>query len=182
MGKNKQLINFLSGFAITTLVVLAVRFGVEFVLFIIESFELSRPVLIFYTSILYGIVFLIARTGARTNRQRSAPDIPDDSQDNFETEILSKKSSIKPGVRTLLWVFFGSFSIFWLTPGLVIYWSSPIHPQKLTALLGSLFGLASAAIYFAVKNERFQKIIDRLLFFIGVCLGLLLAYWIVSSN
>jgi hypothetical protein len=176
MEKKKPLVSLLSAFAITSLVMLAVRFGAEFVLYMIGSFELSREVLVIYTSILYGIVFFIARIGARSNKQRSVPDITDYGQDDNETKILFKKSPIKARVRTFLWVFFGAFSVFCLTPGLVIYWSSPIHPEKITAVLGSFFGLASAAIYFAVKNERFPKIIDRLFFLIGTFLGLSIGY------
>jgi hypothetical protein len=179
MKGKRQFIRFFSGFAITSLVVLLVCFGVDFMLHIIGSFELSSQILVFYTSIFYGIVFLVARAGARMKNNRLNPDLTEENLLD-ETESLSKKNSIIPVVRGFLWLFFAAFSVLWLTPALVVYWSAPIYPEKMTTLLGSLFGLGSAAIYYAAKNDKFPLIMDRLLFLIGTCLGLLTAGRIVS--
>ena len=179
MKRKRQFKSFVSGFVITLLVVLLVKFGVDFVLSIIGSFELSNHVLVFYTSIFYGIVFFIARAGVRIKNQRLNPDLPEENLLD-EIESLSKKKSIISVMRSLLWLIFAAFSVLWLTPALVVYWSSPIYPDKMTALVGSLFGLASAAIYYAAKNEKFPLVMDRVLFITGTCLGLLISGWIVS--
>ena len=181
MKGKRQFLSFLSGFVITSLVVLLVRFGVDIVLFIIGSFGLSSEVLVFYTSIFYGIVFLVARAGVRIKNHRLNPDLTEEDLPDGK-KILSKKSAIISRARSYLWLFFAAFSVLWLTPALVVYWSSPIYPAKMTTLLGLLFGLALAAIYYAANNEKFPLITDRLLFLTGTCLGLLISGWIVSPN
>jgi hypothetical protein len=179
MNERRRLFCFLSGLAIALLVSLFVIFGTNLMLRIIRAFDLPTQALVIYTSIFYGIIFFIARASVPVNRR---PLSLQETEEGLldEGENPPKKRPAISLLLTILWVLFGIFSVLWVTPALVIYWSSPIYPDKITALLALIFGLASAAIYFALKNERFHSILDRLLFLGGTCLGLSISVWIIS--
>ena len=179
-GKNNWLLCLLSGLGISLLGALFILFGVRFVLLLVETWQLPKQVLVIYTSIFYGIVFLFARAGVRVkSRWKYAPVNEEHLED--ETEALSEKRSVISRVRTAIWVSFGIVSVLWLTPALAIYWISPLHPNRVILLCASIFGLAAAAIYFVGNDEKFLSITDRLMFCLGACFGPIIVVFLFSD-
>ena len=179
--KNNWLLCLLYGFGISFLIALFVLLGVQFMLFLLAGWKLPREVVVVYTSLFYGIVFFIARIGTRAkNRWKQITINEEDLED--ETEIFTKKRSIISRIRSVLWILFAIFSVLWLTPTLVIYWTSPLHSNSIFTLFSFVFGFTASVIYFVVNTEKFLSITDRLIFFLGACSGPIIVIYFFNMD
>ncbi len=178
MGKN-WLSCLLSGFGITFLCAISVFLGVQSMLYLLKALHVQRDVVIIFSSIFYGMVYLIARAvvNVRSRRQQS----------HFALEELEagmdKLNESKPQIpefRLTAWFIFGIFSVMWLTPALVIYWASPVYPSKIIVIFSFIFSLPTAIIYYLLNDKKFQSLTDRLVFYLGAGSGLILAIFLIK--
>jgi len=170
----------LSGFGITFLCAIFVFLGVQSILYLLKALHLQKDVVIIFSSIFYGMVYLIARAvvNVRSRRQRS----------HFALEELEagmdESSESRPQIpdfRLTAWFLFGIFSVMWLTPALVIYWTSPVYPSKIILIFSFIFSLPTAIIYYLLNDKKFQFLTDRLVFYLGACSGLILAIFLIRK-
>ena len=177
--ENNWILCLLSGFRIAFLSALFVILGVCFTLWLLENWQLQKEILVIYTSIFYGIIYFIARAGVRVKSYRQNANL---NEKNLKDKIESpfKIKSLISRVRIIAWYFFWIFSILWLTPAAVIYWASPLHPNRIIMLFAFILSLATASIYFIENIEKFLSITNRLIFYLGACLGSIITIYIFS--
>jgi hypothetical protein len=177
MGKN-WVSCLLSGFGITFLCAIFVFSGVRFMLYLLKALHVQKDVVIIFSSIFYGIVYLIARAvvNVRSRRQQSHFALEKLEADMDES---SESRPQIPEFRLTPWFLFGVFSVMWLTPALVIYWASPVYPGKIIVIFSFIFSLPTAIIYYLLNDKRFQSLTDRLVFYLGACTGLILAMFLI---
>ena len=177
--ENNRILCLLSGFGIAFLSALFVILGVCFMLWLLDNWQLQKEIVVIYTSIFYGIIYFIARAGVRVKSHGQNANL---NEKNLEDKIEapSKIKSLISRVRFIAWSFFWIFSILWLTPVVVIYWASPLHPNRIIMLFAFILSLATASIYFLGKIEKFLSITNRLIFYLGACLGSIIAIYIFS--
>lgn len=177
--KNNWISCLLSGFRIAFISALFVMLGVCFMLWLLEKWQLQKEIVVIYTSIFYGIIYLIARAGVRVKSHRHNTNLnKKDLEDKIEAP--SEIKSLISWVRIIAWYFFWIFSILWLTPAAVIYWASPLHPDRIIMLFAFILSLATASTYFIGNIEKFLSITNRLIFYLGACLGSIITIYIFS--
>ena len=161
-----------SGISIAVIISLFASLGINFILTLINNLHLSKQLVVIYTSIFYGIVFFIARAGVRIKKNPRYRSFYREDPDE-EPESISGIKSMLSRVGSVLWIAFGVISIVLLTPALVIYWKSPLNPDRIIMTCGFFFSLAGAVAFFFQNNEKIKSTSGRIIFFSGVFLGLL---------
>lgn len=161
------------GFGIGASVFLLAYIGIAGLLFFISWFRLPEEELAIFTSIFYGIVFLIALGGVRYESRRTKMLI---TRRPFETEasLLSGQRKVFSRIKTALWYVFGSFSLVWLTPALVIYWADPRSPDMSVSLFAYLFSLIAVTVYALKRGKRIRTVTNHLILYFSAVLGALI--------
>ena len=153
----------LTGFAISFFIALFVRYGISFVLYLLDFWQVST----INTIILYAMLFILARIGiqiaGRRGKLKKTGTWTDDA-------IEEESESFDP--FTAVWTIFAIFSVQWLTPALIIFWIyDPPYPKALIVLFVYVFSLATAGLYYFGNDEKYQSIVDRMIFFLSAVLG-----------
>ncbi len=161
------------GFGIGVSVSVIVCFGISALLFIIDKFRLPEQELIIFSSLFYGIVFFIALGGMRAETHRYKLIVSKKPFEELSPPPAKSKMTIDR-IKTILWVIFSIFSLGWLTPALVIYWAVPIHPTRVISGCAWLFSLIAGAAYIFKKNSDIETPYHHFIFFVGICLGIVL--------
>ena len=161
-----------NGFVIGFSISLFVCFGVIFLLSMIKKLKFPEHEVLVLTVLFYGIIFFIAHSGVRADTRRNRALISRNSIKNFSKAPAETKST-KARVKTILWNMITIISVAWVTPALIIYWISPRHPHMAYAACCFLFSLAGATAYLLKTGKQNQTVYNRIIFFTGVCLGVL---------
>lgn len=169
----------LIGFGIGAVVAFLINFGIAGLLFLIGQFQLSEDELVIFTSLFYGIVFFFALGGMRfesrkykmlvTGRPFQAPPPP-----------VSKIRETMGRIRSVLWYIFGLFSLGWLTPALIIYWTDLKHPDWAVSIFAYLFSFAAGTAYVIKRADSEKTGYDYAMLYIGICMGALLVDRIIG--
>lgn len=167
------------GFGIGAAISFLAKSGIAGLLFLVGRFQLPEEELVIFTSLFYGIVFFIALGGARsesrkykmlvTGRPYQAPPPP-----------ASKARETMGRIRKVLWYIFSLFSLGWLTPALIIYWSAPRHPGWAVSVCAYLFSLVAGTVYMMKRAGKTKTWYNYATFYIGVCLGAFLVNRIID--
>jgi hypothetical protein len=178
MGKNWVLC-LLSGFGITFLCAIFVFFGVQLMLYLLKALRVQKDIVVIFSSIFYGMVYLIARAVVNVRRHRQGSHFALEELEASMDESSESKPQI-PEFRLTAWFLFGIFSVMWLTPALVIYWASPVYPNKIIVIFSFIFSLPTAIIYYLLNDRKFQSLTDRLVFYLGACSGFIVAIFLIK--
>jgi hypothetical protein len=143
-------------------------------LLFIDKFKLPEEELAIFTSLFYGIVFIVAFGGVRMESRRNKMLISRGLYQEPPPSPSKKKIKIRR-IKTILWVGFSVFSLGWLTPALVIYWAEPIHPEWIITAFGYLFSLVIGIAYVLKKAFEIKTLGHYVMFFVGVCFGAIVA-------
>ena len=181
---------FLYGFGITFSLSLFVSFGIYGILFILQqlqSFSVSRNVLIFLTVLLYALSFAIAKAGVQFKFPFNPFKKPEeDDISPVKKPAFHRRQPLIFKALAVLWLVSGVVSVLWLTPAFVIFWFSLHFPHKLIMLCSFIFSMFAAIIYSFARENILPSIKDRILFFSGGCLGVLTAigifYFLVNDK
>ena len=140
----------------------------------IRKLKLPEHEVLLFTVLFYGVVFFIAHAGVRANTRRNRALISRNSIKDFSTTPTGMKSVIARA-KTVLWNIITIISVIWLTPALVIYWVAPRHPAMAITVCCFIFSLAGATgVLFKIGKQN-QTVYKKLMFFVGVCSGVLTA-------
>jgi len=155
----------LSGLAIAMLVSAFVWFGIRFVLYLIDVWQVST----IGTIILYGILFILAKAGAQLRgRKKGGEGKGRRGDDSFQ-----KVRHGSVGTLTAVWYFVGIYAVMWLTPSLIIFWIyAPPYPIQMIAVFTLGFSIISAGIYYFTNEDRFAGWQHKAGYIAGVVGGL----------
>jgi hypothetical protein len=167
------------GFGIGASVSLFANVGIFGLLFLIDWFQLPEEELTIFTSLFYGIVFFIALGGVRAENRRYKMLV---TRDPYETPSPPESPARKRfrRIRTVLWYAFGSFSLGWLTPVMIIYWAELKDPHQAVTICAFLFSLAAGTAYVLKHGGKIRTRYDYIVLYVGVCLGALLVQRIMG--
>ncbi len=168
----------LSGFSITFLCSIFIFLGVQFILYLLKALHLQKDVVIIFSSIFYGIVYLIARAVVNARSRGKQSNFAPEELDSMD-ELIESRPQIT-GFRITAWSIFGIISVMWLTPALVIYWASPVYPSKIVVIFSFILSLPTAVIYYLLNDNKFKRSADSLVFYLGACSGLFLAIFLIK--
>jgi hypothetical protein len=164
-GENiERLLKFplMAGFLISVLIALFIRYGIAFVLFLLNRWHFST----INTLILYGLLFIIARFGTRSKRFGKTFSTMVNSSE--ETDDPLEKRLKRPFIWSAIWTAFALFSILWITPALILFWLYAVpYPTQMIRLLVYVFGLITMMIYFFINEKGFVSLVDKTMYFIG---------------
>ena len=152
----------ITGFGIAFLAALFVRYGVAFVLYMLDFWQVS----ILNTIILYALLFILARIGIKVWDRRWHP-----KRTRKRThEVEGESRAFDP--FTAVWIGFAVFSVLWLTPALIVFWIyEPPYPKALILLFVYIFSFAAAYAYYFENDQKFRTIRLRIIFFLSALLG-----------
>lgn len=161
-----------NGFGMGGSISLFVCLGVTLLLSVIRKLQFAEHEILIFTVLFYGIIFFIAhldvRANLRLNRalmsRHSVRDVP---------APLTGMNSAKARVKTILWNSITVISVAWLTPALVIYWIAPRDPGMAISACCVLFSMVGATAYLIKTGKQNQTVYNRLLYYAGVCCGVL---------
>lgn len=162
------------GFGIGVAVSFLVKFGIAGLLFLIAQFQMPEEELAIFTSLFYGIVFVFALGGVRIESRRHKRLVTGKPYATSPPDPESKTRTRFDRIKTVLWYVFGCFSLAWLTPVLIIYWADPKHPDWAVSVCAYLFSLVAGTVYVLKREEKIKTVHNRVIFYIGICLGALL--------
>ena len=161
-----------NGFVIGVAISLFVCSGVILLLSMIKRLELPEHQVLLFTVLFYGIIFLIAHSGVRAGTRRNKALISRSAfKDCSNTQAETKSTTAL--VKTVLWNTVTIISVAWLTPALIIYWAAPRRLSMAYTVCCFLFSLVGAIAYLLKTRKQKQTVYNRLLFFLGVCCGVL---------
>lgn len=154
------------GFGVSLLVGVFVAAGVNFVLYLLNLWQVSTVT----TIILYALLFLVAKAGSqllgrkpRSKRRRQDEADGEDSWDHKPAPV---------GFLTILWAFLGIYAILWLTPALILFWVYfPPYPPERIMLFVYLFSVVTSAIFYFINADEAGNWKRKLSYFVGVCLA-----------
>lgn len=158
---------FITGFSICVLIALFIRYGISFVLFLLNRWQMSTV----NTLIVYGLLFIIARLGMREKLPRKTfydrRNPMEDMEDAFE------KRSTHSSFRTAAWSIFGLYSILWITPGLILYWLyGDAYSNESIREFVCLLSVITVIIYFFTQENKSTSLGYKLMFFTGAFGGM----------
>ena len=152
----------LTGFGTSLLAALFVRYGVAFVLYMLDFWQVST----LNTIILYALLFILARIGIKIWDRRWHPRRTRRRTDGVERESRASDPF------TAIWIGFAVFSVLWLTPALIVFWIyDPPYPKALILLFVYIFSFAAAYAYYFENDQKFRTIRLRIIFFLSALLG-----------
>ena len=160
----------LSGFIIGISISLFVCFGIIFLLSLIEKLKLPEQEILIFSVLFYGIIFIIARSGVRVNTRRNRALVSRNSIKEF-SEVSAETNSAATRTKTILWNMVTIISVVWLTPVLILYWTTPRHPNVAIASCCFIFSVLGAIAFLFKVGKQGQTGYNKLMFFIGVCSG-----------
>ena len=131
----------------------------------------EQEVLIF-SVLFYGLIFFVAHSGVRANTRRNRALISKNSFKDRSKVPAGTKSTIDLA-KTVVWNIIAIISVVWVTPALIIFWAAPRHLVVAYAACCFIFSLAGATAYLFKTGKQNQTVHNRLLFFVGVCSGVL---------
>jgi hypothetical protein len=169
--KNKWLLNMFPGFGIAFISAIFILLIISLILSLLESLPLPRNLVVIYSTMFYAIFFFIARSGAGIKKRHWQPNLYEEPCKEDKISALSKKRSLISRVGSIAYFLSGIFAVMLLTPALVIYWISPMHPSRLIMLSAFILSLITATIYFIKNEEKYLSRADRMIFYMGACLG-----------
>jgi len=153
----------LTGIGISICIALFVRYGISFILYLLDFWQVST----INTIILYGMLFILARIGIQIAGRRGRP-----KKIGKWADDAAEEKSESSDLFTVLWTIFAVFSVQWLTPALIIFWIyDPPYPKALIMLFVWIFSLGTAGVYYFGNDEKYRSIIYKLIFFSGAFLG-----------
>jgi len=161
-----------SGFGIGVSVSLVVCFGVDFLLSMVTSLKFPEHQVLIFTVLFYGVIFIVAHSGVRAGTRRNRALISRNSMKDFSATPMGSKSATARA-KTALWNIVTVVSVIWLTPALVIYWIAPRHPDMSITVCCFIFSLAGATGVLFKTGRQKQTAYNTLMFFVGVCSGIL---------
>jgi len=163
--KNSVIVSTATGFAVSFLTASFVWYGVTFVLYLFDRWQIST----INTIILYAMLFILAKVGTQFQHRKQ-------KRKETRTEPSDGVSPNRPRARatllSALWYGVAIFAIAWLTPSVVIYWASrsPYPPHTILPF-AYLFSLTAAALLSLGHDDRFATWKSKLAYTAGACLG-----------
>lgn len=158
------------GFGIGAAVSSIAYSGIAGLIFLIEQFQLPEEELVIFTSLFYGIIFFVALGGVRAESRRYKMLV---ARRPFETPPppASRARETMGRIRTVLWYVFSLFSLGWLTPALIIYWTEPKHPDWAVSVCAYLFSLFAGTVYVLKRSDKIRTGYNYAMLYVGVALG-----------
>lgn len=167
----------LSGFAVAIFTAVFIHQGIFFVLFLFERWQLST----INTVIFYGILFIIARARVQVKsdeRETFDENIPWDEIEDFTKE--KDQPSLWKKLSRVIWVFFGLYSVLWVTPALIVYWMyDPPFPKERILFIVYLLSVAACIVYFFSNQDKFKSTSEKSIYFVGAFLGPFAAIYVM---
>jgi len=153
------------GFIITALIALFIRYGISFVLFLLNKWQISNII----TLILYGLIFIVARVGMRNKPPLETPFI--EGNPTEELEDTPEKQSTRSFIFKVVWTTLALYSILWITPGFVLFWIyGDSCPNEMIKICVYILSLITATIYFWWYESAIVTRSKKMMFFAGaVC-------------
>ena len=161
-----------TGFGIGGSISFFVCFGVTFLLSMIRKLKFPEHEILIFTVLFYGIIFFIAHLDVRANMRRNRALLSRNSIKDIDTALTGGKAATARA-KTVLWNIITIISVAWLTPALVIYWIAPRRPGMAFTACCFIFSLAGATAYLFKTGKQNQTAYNRIIFFVGVCAGVL---------
>ncbi len=169
MGRLKEYFThpLLAGFVIASCIALFVRYGISLVLYLFHTWQVSA----INTIVFYGLLFVLAKVGARGRSQRRT--LRRRASDRLEAMGgESAEPSRWAGVLKRIWTLLAIFSVLWLTPALILYWMySYPYPNQMTGVLVALLSVIASVVTLIGNDKQFPARGDRILFLTGACSG-----------
>jgi len=165
----------LGGFSVSFLVALFVRFGVPFVLYLLDWWQVSTV----STIILYGMLFIVVRVVVQVQTRR--PKSQGKRKADADGVRPADRGARSVGILSIVWSFLTIYILLWLTPALIIYWVyGPAYPHQIVMLFVYLSSVASALVYYYTNTGEPLSLIGKAVYFAGACLGLVAAAGLIQ--
>jgi hypothetical protein len=164
--RSNWVLSVLHGSAVSLLIAASVGWGVRFVLHLLDWWQVST----INTIILYGMLFIIAKVGVEyQNRRRKSSGEEKGPAD--ETDVPDRNTG-PPGMLSILWSLFATYTVLWLTPALIIFWIyGTDYPPDIIMLFVYLLSLAASLVYFYANGKKWPAMVDKAGYIVGACLG-----------
>jgi len=151
---------------------------ISLILFLLKALQLTRQLVVIYTTMLYTVIFFVARSGAGIKKGHWQPNFYEESAKEDKVSALFRRRSLLSKIFSITYILLGVFTVMFLTPALIIYWISPTESFRLIMLSAFIFSMITAGIYYIKNEEKYQSRTDRLLFHAGSCIGSIIACYL----
>ena len=164
--KSDTVVSPVAGFAVSFLMASFAWYGIAFVLYLLDRWQVST----INTIILYAMLFILAKVGTQYQHRRRMPR-REEAEGSGSGSPLPERPH-RAVLLSALWYTIGIYAIVWLTPSVMIYWTClPPYPPHAIMLFAYLFGFTAAAVFFFGDSGGFTSWTGKAGYVAGACLG-----------